>query len=55
MTKIINALASIVEPDPVYGRVIAWDRDEADACECSTPGCAINHSAEASVGDCEGW
>jgi hypothetical protein len=40
-------------------RIVATDRDEADACDASTPGCKINHTAENKVGivssDCEGW
>lgn len=27
-------------------RIIAWDRKETDSCQASTPGCAINHTAE---------
>lgn len=35
------------------GRSVAWDREETDPCERSTPGCAINHAADS--GACEGW
>jgi len=36
-------------------RAIAWDRDETDACQAGTPGCAIDHAAEPRPGSCEGW
>lgn len=34
-------------------RIVAEDRDESDACQRSTPGCCIDHSADA--GSCETW
>jgi hypothetical protein len=40
-------------------RLYADGRDETDACECSTPGCAVDHTAEDRAGyadrGCEGW
>lgn len=36
------------------GRVIAWGREETDACEAGTPGCAIDHANDKGDG-CETW
>lgn len=34
-------------------RVYATGRDESEACEANTPGCAIDHARD--NGSCEGW
>jgi hypothetical protein len=31
------------------------DRDETEACEANTPGCAVNHTASDADASCEGW
>lgn len=40
-------------------RIVAWDREEHEACECGTVGCSIDHTAEDARGDrnggCETW
>lgn len=41
------------QPTKPLERVIAWGRDESDACQASTPGCSIDHMAD--NGPCETW
>jgi hypothetical protein len=36
-------------------RIYAEDRAETDACERGTPGCSIDHTAEAADGPCATW
>lgn len=41
-------------------RIYAEDRDESEACQASTPGCSIDHTAEILSGpstdsSCETW
>lgn len=38
---------------PIVERVVAHGRAESDPCECGTPGCCIDHGADA--GGCETW
>jgi hypothetical protein len=41
-------------------RIVAWGREESDACERGTVGCSIDHAAEEkreprSESGCEAW
>jgi hypothetical protein len=42
----------------VRQRITAWDREESEACERSTPGCSIDHTTEREARmdeGCEPW
>lgn len=47
------ATALVLQGRTVVRRHYATDRDETDACQAGTPGCAIDHAADR--GACEGW
>jgi hypothetical protein len=36
-------------------KVIAWEREETDACERGTQGCSISHSDSSEDVGCETW
>ncbi len=37
------------------GRKIAWNREETDACQASTPGCSIDHQPGDRFTECATW